>query len=211
MKVGIVEQSLSTSGKNGQFLKVCFVLLVCSTICCWFCNAETEIKENIDVSHWVKIWISKEENDPDYNIVTFIYFIYIIMAPTDVKMTVQGSISFCYSVKYYSDILCMRLFFPPNLQWTQMMRWGATQASYPLQHPHRLVRMGRRLGAPLHSLHLCQQPCLELGRSQVTTLMNKNKQKLLNVACIVDCFSYRWFMFSFVVLRVRAVRWWGSR
>lgn len=43
------------------------------------------------------------------------------------------------------------------------MQWGATQASYLPPHPHRLVRMGRRLGAPPHNLHPCPQPYLELG------------------------------------------------
>lgn len=56
----------------------------------------------------------------------------------------------------------------PNLQWTQMTRWGATQASCPPRRPHRLVRMGRRLEAPRHSLPLCPPPFLELGTTRHT-------------------------------------------
>lgn len=61
-------------------------------------------------------------------------------------------------------------------QWTQMMPWGATQASCRPQRPHRLDRMGRRLGEPPHSRPLCPQPCLEQGMLKVPS--NKNKQNL---------------------------------
>lgn len=44
-----------------------------------------------------------------------------------------------------------------------MMQWEEVWASSPLQHHHRLVRMGKRLGAPLHSRPLCPLPSLELG------------------------------------------------
>lgn len=54
------------------------------------------------------------------------------------------------------------------------MPWGSTQASCPPQRLHRLVRMGRRLGALLHSLPLCPPPFQELGTSK-THIIIKNK------------------------------------
>lgn len=131
----------------------------------------------------------------------------------------------CGKQYMFFTVLCLKIcvwdHFSLNLQWTQMMQWGATQASCPPPRPHRLVRMGRRLGALPHSLPLCPPPCLELGMARFTSLINKH-----NVAFILCCvLATRWWTirnkflcsvsdfacFSSLVLHVRAARWWGSR
>lgn len=76
----------------------------------------------------------------------------------------------------------------PNLQWTRMTRWGATQASCPPQRPHRLVRMGKRSEAPRRSLPLCPPPFLELGTTRHTQNYQEQNTSLflfLMMSCIL--------------------------
>lgn len=176
VKVGIVEQSLSTSGKEGD-LSFKGVIV--------FSQVNVFYVSLLIVCMYMYSQMSKKY--------TFLQCIFLVW-------------NFVYEA-----------FLPNNLQWTQMMRWEATQASCPPQHPHRLVRMGRRSGAPLHSLPPCPPPFLELGTTTHANRIIKNKTIsyffFLTVRCvfIVKMFVSDFALFSCAALHVRAVKWWDSR